>query len=231
MSGTTSGTYLFNPSGSDLVIEAYERCGLDDFEPNAKHFQSARRSMNFVNVLWTNRGINLWKVTLASAALSVDQSTVTVDPSVVGVLDTYLNYGGAWPSGSDILLFPLSRNDYAALPEKLEPGRVTSYWFDRTVAPTIRLWPVPDQTGYTLYWYQWQRQQDADPTGGQTVDVQYQFLEAYAAALAAHLSMKWSPDRFAALDAYAQRCWMEAADENREKVPFRLSPDLSSYFN
>ena len=230
MSGT-SGTYTFSPSGADVVLDAYERCGVRDFdsddETNHAYVQSARRSMNFVCVRWASLGVNLWTVGLISAPLSIGSSPLTVDPSVMNVLDVYISQAGV-----DLLLFPLSRDDYAAIPNKAQTGRPTSYWFDRLQSPKIYLWQQPDQNNtYTLNYWVCRRLQDTDVLAGQIPDLHYRFLEAYTAAVAAHLAMKWAPDRALALNAYAQQCFAEAQAEDREKVPTRLTPDLSSYFN
>jgi hypothetical protein len=44
---------------------------------------------------------------------------------------------------TDIFLWPISRNDYAFLPDKEDEGRPTTYWFNRAIYPTITVWPVP----------------------------------------------------------------------------------------
>ena len=52
---------------------------------------------------------------------------------------------------TDIFLWPISRNDYAFLPDKQAEGRPTTYWFNRAIYPTITVWPVPpgQQPGVT----------------------------------------------------------------------------------
>lgn len=402
MAGAPSGTYSFNPSYSELVLDAFERCGMRSNAFTQEHILSARRSINLVLSTWTNRGINLWKVDIVSVLMTQGERIYPVDTSVVDVLDTYLrqyqmgnpvnvtpgfsttigsdivtvnqtnngnaagNYvsivvpvsvggfilqgfyqvysvpgvnqwtiklptvatatvvdGGNVPSftttagstgvsvnlpnhgyvpGSqfqvqvltqigglniqgpyyiqsvtdtnnfvitspfpagfsqnvtenagqtqissqatiegytqnadpvDILLFPLSRNDYAAIPDKAQQGRPTSYWFDRTPpAQNLYIWLTPDGNGpYELRYYVWRQIQDANVQGGDTPDMPYRFLEALTSAVAAHLAMKWAPDRAQSLAAYAAQCWKEASDEDREKVSWFPVPDMSGYFN
>ena len=71
----------------------------------------------------------------------------------------------------DILLYPLSRNDWAAIPNKSQQGRPTSFWFDRSLSPTtgqsLNIWLVPDGNGpYQLNYYHYDRMQDANVESG-----------------------------------------------------------------
>jgi len=292
----TSGTYTYAPALSDLAIEVFERLGITAPGITVAHYQSLRRSLNQVQIRWANRGINLWKVNLVSALLVAGTATVSVDPSIIDVLDVYLSttgsasgvgesfitdgnqvsgglidssgstvtdgtngtgaslapgliggngyyivdqYGnpigtpGTSPAAptNDILMYPLSRSDYAAIPNKTQSGRPTSYWFDRTLAPTLTLWPVPDAVlSYTLNYYAFQQMADATATGAIQPDVPYRMLEAYVAAVAAHMSIKWARDLKPMLDADAQTTWDEASEEDSEKTSIYLAPDFSSYF-
>jgi hypothetical protein len=132
----------------------------------------------------------------------------------------------------DILLYPLSRNDWAAIPDKSQQGRPTSYWFDRTLSPMLNVWLVPDGNGpYELHYFVCRQIQDANPASGQLGNMPQRFFEAFTADVAAHLAMKWSAERAPLLAAYAKETWVEAADEDREHVPLYISPDLSGYFS
>jgi len=57
---TTSGTSSFNLSVTDLVEEAFERCGAE--LRNGYDLRTARRSLNLLTVEWANIGINLWTI-------------------------------------------------------------------------------------------------------------------------------------------------------------------------
>lgn len=132
----------------------------------------------------------------------------------------------------DLLMYPISRNDFAAVPDKLQQARPTTYWFDRTINPTLNVWPVPDANGpYELRYYVFRQVEDANPRMGQTPDVPYRFYEAFCADVAAHLAMKWSEPQLAiALRAYATATFQEAKEADREQVPLYISPDVSGYF-
>ncbi len=126
----------------------------------------------------------------------------------------------------DIYLSPLSRNEYAMLPDKFVTGRPTQFWFNRAINPTIQMWPVPDTAVfYGFVAYRMRELQDANPQGGQTPDVPRRFLEALTAAITAKLAEKFKPTLFKEKLLLAQAAWEEAAEEDREKVSsvFRIT--------
>jgi hypothetical protein len=137
------------------------------------------------------------------------------------------------PDPIDLLLYPLSRGDYQAIPNKTQQGRPTSYWLDRQVVPVFNLWLVPGAVNgvYQLRYYRSRQVQDADISGGQQLAVPYRFLEAFVADLAAHLAMKWMPARAQLLTSYAQEQWVLASEEDRERVSSFLVPDFSGYYD
>jgi hypothetical protein len=132
---------------------------------------------------------------------------------------------------TDLLMYPLSRGDYQAIPNKLQQGRPNSFWIDRQVVPVINIYEVPQQAGYILRYYRSRQVQDADITSGQQLQVPYRFLEGFVSDLASHLAMKWAPGRLKDLAAYAQQEWDRASEEDTEKVSFFLVPDFSGYYD
>lgn len=218
----------FDMALSELALDAWERCGVSATSLTVAHFNSIRRSMNLVLSRWANRGVNLWKVSLASLSLVDGVSTYALPSNTIDMLDTYLSRSNA----SDVLMSPISRNTYASISNKATEGVPLQYWFNRTNPPVVTVWPVPDQTSvYTLKYYVFTEITDADPTLGLAGDMPTRFLEAYTAAVAAHLSIKWAPDRAVALQSYAKETWDEAATEDREKVTLTLAPEMGAYFH
>lgn len=267
MSGT-SGTYAFNPSLSDIMLDAYERCGKlgVDLTIQNQTLSSARRSMNFVLSSWANRGVNLWTVQVVnqpmipgvaqylddascidiladSVALRqypsnnqyelTDQGALVLDDQgnpIVVIGPTSTNSGPTDPI--DLLMYPLSRGDYQAIPDKKQQGRPTSFWIDRQVVPVFNIWEVPQPNGYyVLRYYRSRQVQDADITSGQQLQIPYRFLESFVSELGAHLAMKFVPERAQTLAAYAQEQWVLASDEDRERVSTFMVPDFSGYYD
>ena len=255
MSGT-SGTYAFNPSIADIMLDAYERCGKLGVELTVQNQQlsSARRSMNFVLSSWANRGVNLWTVQVVNQPMipgvfqyADDASCVDILPNSVVVRQWPGNYqyeltgqgalilddqgnpivvtppgpsvNSGPPQPTDLLMYPLSRGDYQAIPNKKQQGRPNSFWIDRQIVPIFNIWEVPFPNGnYVLRYYRSRQVQDADFISGQQLQVPYRFLESFVSELGAHLAMKFAPDRAKDLAGYAQEQWVLASEEDIEKV-------------
>lgn len=390
---TASGTYNFNPSVVDIVLDAFDRLRIRPSAITADHLFSAKRSINQVLSRWSNRGVNLWatdeqthivtsaqeyncpagtvavmEVFLrtyslgAAADLTIDLSTtngsdlVTVGyanhglaanqwvsipvPIAIGGLviqgfyrvydvpgtDTFriqasgdatssVANGGSVPSyttvaadatvtatltshgyvagetwtvhvstdvggltllgdyvitevtantltfeaanaaGSsetvsenegemqvalgdgtnprDSLLSPISRQEWAAFPDKFQTGIPSMYWFDRQISPSLILWPVPDLSApMELRYFRMRQLQDANPQNLETPDLPYRFEEAFCAALTSSLAIKWGdPELIPGLIAYEKDTWAEAAAEDRERVTLNVSPNLGGYFS
>jgi hypothetical protein len=227
----SSGTYTFDPSIADLVLEAYGRCGIRSGELTHEHMVSARMSTNLELLTWSNRQVNLWKVDLHTAIpLVAGDVQYDLDSNVISVLDVYIRTSNAGVN-TDRIMTPISRTEYANLPEKARQGFPSQYWFDRQNTPKINLYLAPnDDPDYTLYLYVLRRIQDAAPIMGQTLDVNYRFIDAFAAGLAARLAVKWAADRVEKLEKQAALAFGEAANEDREIVDTYINPDLSGYY-
>ena len=390
-----SGTYDYGLSGLDLSLEVFERCGIRGAAILPDHSKSLLRTVNLVQSMWSNRGVNLWKVTLTETPLTQGVVTYNVAEPTVMMLDVYLrNYymntasnitpnftttlnsttvtvnwtnhgllagqffscvapvsiggliilgfypvvtvlsanaftitaataatsgasGGVLPvfttaanspncnvylpnhglsagnqfvvqiqvtvggvavvgvytvvarvdannftialqynAGSidvqtensglasvagqapnaqpfDRIMTPISRNDYAALPNKYIQQPPTQFWFNRQAfQPQVSVYPAPDQNGpYSMFSWNVTQIYDAGVTVSDKPDVPYRFLEALCADCAAHFAMKWAPASAIALAAYAEKTWIEAAGEDRERVSSFMNPDFSGYFS
>ena len=52
----TSGAAIFNLEISEVIEEAFERCGLQS--KTGYDIETARRSLNLMSLEWANRGLN-----------------------------------------------------------------------------------------------------------------------------------------------------------------------------
>ena len=228
---TTSGTYTFNPSLGEIVLNAYARCGVRRTAIMQEHMTDARFETNLMLSSWANQGVNLWEVVLISVPLVQSQTTYTVPAKVVMILDAVIQQNTGTSSQFDRVIMPISRTEYSQTPNKLQQAPPTVFWFDRLINPTVTLWPVPDQSNYyTLNYYAVTQIQDAELTDAQTVDIPYRWLDALAAGLAARLAAIYAPDRMQMLEAKAQQAYTIAATQDTENVPLYIMPGLSNYF-
>ena len=226
---TTSGTYNFNPSLGEVTLYAYNLCGIRNTSLLQEHMESARMAANMVAASFSNRGVNLWQVDLVTTPLVQGVSTYAVDPSTVMILDGYVTTGSG-TTAIDRIIMPVSRTEYASYPNKTQQGWPTTFWFDRLLAPTVTLWPVPDGNEVSFSYYRLRQIQDANFTSGQTVDVPYLWMEAFAYALAFRLALIWSPDKVPMLKPIADEAYNIAAEQNVENAATYISPQIQGYY-
>lgn len=227
---TTSGTYAFNPSLTDLTLLAYARCGVRRTAVVREHMEDARLEMNLMLAEMANKGPNLWSVVLHTEALLPGIATYDVPPQAVMILDAFISTttGGV---ATDRIISPVSRTEYASYPNKDQRGYPSVFWFDRQISPAITLWQVPDDTQiYTLKYYMYTQMQDAGLAGGINADMPYRFIDAFVAGLAVRLAQIYAPDRLQMLRAEADRTWAIAASQDVENVPMYITPGLNGYF-
>ena len=232
----TTATTTFNLDLNSLCEEAFERAGSE--MRSGYDLKTARRSLNIMLIAWQNRGINLWTVDEGSIPLVAGTATYNLPLDTVDLLDHVVRTGST-TTQVDINISRISVSTYANIPNKNATGRPLQVYIDRqsgatgptptsTVAyPTITVWPVPDNATYTFQYWRLRRIQDAG-TGVNTQDVPYRFLPALVAGLAYYLSMKL-PGAMARIPMLKEDYESEfalAAEEDREKAPWRLVPRM-----
>ena len=228
----TSGTYNFNPVLGSLFLSAFSRIQVKRTELTPQHLEDAKNEANFLQVQWSNEGVELWEQDLQTFTMSPGVATYSVPANTVMVLDLYIspNAGNAQLT-QNRLIYPFSRTDYASLAEPNEQGFPTSFFFLRTVAPTLTFWPVPDNnTTYQCSYWRYKQIQDAVPTQGGNADLQYLFLDAYVAGLAHRLSRCYAPTLEALRKVDAKEAFDVAMKQNTENVPLMFQCGLQGYF-
>ena len=226
---TTSGTYAFNPSLGELTLYAYNLIGIRNTAVLQEHMMAARMASNLLLANWANRGVNLWAVDLVTVPLVQGQATYSVQGNTVVMLDAYIEtVTDGIPT--DRIILPVSRTEYASYPNKEQQGFPTVFWFDRLISPEVTLWPVPDGSQTYLKYYRVRQIQDSNLTSGQTVEIPYLWLDAFASGLAARLAMIWNPQMIQVLKPIADESYQIAADQNVEVAQQYISPMTSGYF-
>lgn len=173
-----------------------------------------------------------------ASVISSSQFTITVPGIAASATSGFENAGKAqFESGianvnpQDRVITPISRTDYNNQTDKFSQAYPSTYWFNRQINPLVTFWQVPDQNGpYVWYYYAMVQPQDAVMQGGTTMNMPYRFYDAFAAALARRLARKYAPLMVEALAAEEKEAWEEAADEDIERSPMFIQPQISGYY-
>jgi hypothetical protein len=237
---STSATYNFNPSLGELTLYAYNLCEVRNTALAQEHMEAARMATNMLLANWSNKGVNLWAVDLVTVPLVEGQTSYAVDPNTVMILDAYCEIDNGNGQPIDRVILPISRTEYASYPNKEQQGFPTVFWYDRLISasrstgsagPSVTLWPVPDGTSaQTLKYYRVRQIQDSNLVDGQTVEVPYLWLDAFAYGLAARLAVIWNPQKAMLLKPLADEAYQVAADQNVEQAQQYISPQIQGYF-
>ena len=225
----SSGTYAFSPSIGETVLYAYSMCGIRRTALLQEHFEDARMAANMLFSRWSAQGVNLWQVVLNTIPLVQGTATYTVPTNVVVITDGYITVNNGSVS-TDRYITPISRSEYASYSQKTTQGFPTVFWMDRLLSPTVTLWPVPDGNEAYFNYYCVTQIQDANYTSGQTANIPYYFLEAFALGLGHRLAIVYAPDKAPGLKLLADEAYNIAADQNTETANTYISPMIGSYF-
>lgn len=229
-SPTYSGTYTFAPTGGEVIAQAYSRIQIRRTAIEQEHIVNGLMELNLLLASLANLQVNLWEVDQQTINLVEGVATYTVPPETVMILDLFLRLPNTNPA-IDRYMYAISRSEYSMLSNKSQQAPPNQYWFDRTMAPTITFYPVPDGNGpYTVYYYRVRQTQDAMLAGGMNLEIIYRFLDCVVAGLAYRLARIYSPQLEAQRKADSDAAWMIAARNDVENVPVFIMPGIGSYY-
>lgn len=221
---TSSGTTTFNLDIGEIVIEAFERCGIMALSGN--DYRTARRSIDLMMQEWANRGLNLWTVEEGTQVLTEGTATYNLPADTIDLIETELRTGTGQQQ-QDYTLNRISVSTYATIPNKLVQDRPVQIYVNRQIVPNFTVWPVPDgATTYTVAYWRLRRIQDTGAPASNTMDLPFRFLPALCAGLAYFVAMKkpQALDRVVALKAAYEEQFRLAADEDRQRASVRFVP-------
>ena len=203
---------------NDYITEAFERCGQEI--RTGYDLKTAKRSLNLMLAEWANRGLNQWTVEQTTVTLTQGTGDYALGTPTIDILNAVVRR-----SNTDYALERISRSDYINIPTKSTQGRPSQFFVDRQINPTLKLWPVPENSTDQLVYYYITRIEDAG-TSQNTTDVPYRFLPCMVAGLAYYLSLKKAPERVQLLKAVYEEEFQRAADEDEDRVALKLQPDI-----
>ena len=221
----TSGTTTFNPDLSEIVEEAFERCGGE--LRTGYDLRTARRSLNLMFTDWASRGINMWTMEQGQQILTPGTATYNLPADTVDLLDHVIRTGaGNVSTQADLTITRISEPTYSSIPNKLQQARPIQVWIERLNTPRFTVWPVPDNSQtYTFVYWRLRRIQDAGD-GVNTMDMPFRFYNAMVAGLSYYMALKvpGAIERLQILKQQYDEAWQLAADEDREKAAVRFVP-------
>ena len=225
---TYSSTANFDLSIDDVAEEAFERCGLQ--VRSGYDLKTARRSLNLMLAEWANRGLNLWTIQLQEKTLPQNTTSLTgtdlfgsganAAQEIIDITDVVITDS----SNNDYSATSISRSTYFNYTVKTTSGRPSQYYFERTINPTLFLYPAADTT-YTLVYYALVRMKDS---GAYTnnAEIPFRFLPCLTAGLAYYIAMKKSPDRIQMLKQIYEDEFQRAAAQDGERTSLFLTPKV-----
>jgi len=136
-------------------------------------------------------------------------------------------------NSTEITMSRLNRDDYTNLPNRnFTANQPFQYWLNRTIPQaTITLWPVPSDAFYQMtVWYSSQIQ-DVGALDGQLA-IPDRWLLAIQNMLAHQMSLELPGvpmDRVVYLEGQAEKYFIMAEQEERDKSPIYFAPNISVY--
>ena len=218
---TVSGSTDFELDVADYIEEAFERCGLE--VRTGYDLKTAKRSLNLMFADWANRGLNQWTIEQRTFTVTANDGDYTLGTDVIDILSLVVRR-----SGTDYALDRVSRDEFLNIPTKTTQGRPTQFFVDRQITPSLKVWPLPDNSTDEIIYNALTRLDDADIYTN-TLGVPFRFYPALAAGLAYYMSIKRAPDRMQMLKAIYEEEINRAMDEDRDRASFRVAPDLRNY--
>jgi hypothetical protein len=243
---TVVANATFNLELSDIVEEAFERCGSE--LRSGYDLRTARRSLNLLFADWANRGINMWTIEQGSIPMVQGVNTYDLPVDTVDLLEHVIRTDpGVQNTQADLTITRISVSTYATIPNKLQQARPIQVWVNRQSgadyagtattsppagvnAPKVVVWPTPDQGTalnpyYTFVYWRMRRIHDAGD-GSNTMDIPFRFLPCLVAGLAYYMALKipGADARLPILKQQYDETWSNAAAEDVDKSAIRFVP-------
>jgi hypothetical protein len=131
-----------------------------------------------------------------------------------------------------IPLARLNRDDYWNLPNKQFPSqRSLQYWYDRQIDPKMYLWPVPNNN-YQVFQLIIEKQMEDVGKLTNELYVPDRWISSVQASLSHRISMQIPGvelTRIQYLEGQAEKLFMQANNEERDKSPIYFQPNFSYY--
>ena len=212
----TSGTRTFSLDAATAIEEAFELAGLE--LRTGYDALAARRSLNLLFADWSNRGVQLWEVAQVSTTLTEGTNSYALNTYDIDILDAVIRRDVSG-TDTDLQITRIDRNEYLGIPTKTTKGRPSQFYVERTITPTVYLWPTPENSTDKLISYRWTRIEDIDAAIND-FDLPSRFLPCMVLGLASSLALKRNAQKLPILQPLYETALLNALryDEDRSSV-------------
>lgn len=171
--------------------------------------------------------------------LALGYNWITIDPSItaayfrasvlVGTLDAALTVASAT---RELTVSPVNRDQYSQYPNKeFQSARPTDYFFEKSLTPTLSLWPVPDTS--TSFLTVWSHRQVQDVGSlSQELAIPTRWLDSITTQLSFRVAMETpgvDPNRLALLKGLADEFVITSEMDETDRAPINLAPSIGCY--
>ena len=217
----TSGSKDFELNVTEYVEEAFERCGI--VARTGYDIRTAKRSLNLMLADWANRGLNQWTIKQTTVTMVQGTNSYTLDVDTIDVVIAVLRR-----DSTDYGIARLSRDEYLNIPTKSTESRVSQFFVDRQITPSLKVWPTPDNSTDQVIFDRLVRMDDAD-SATNTMQMPFRFYPALAAGLAYYIALKKAPTRIQVLKGLYEEEMDRAMTEDRDRANLTITPGFG-YF-
>ena len=170
---TVSGTKLFELDVTEYIEEAFERCGLE--VRTGYDMKSAKRSLNIMLAEWANRGLNQWTIQQVSVTVTQGTAAYSLGADTIDILSAVVQRDGV-----DYGISRVSRDDFLNIPDKTSQSRISQFYVDRQITPSLKVWPTPDNSTDVIIYNRLVRLDDAGAAAN-TLEIPFRFYPALSA--------------------------------------------------
>lgn len=160
---TTSGTITFNPTRTQIVYGALRLVGAyaSNDQPRAVQVVDAVEALDMMLKSWQTDGF-LWLKQFIYVKMVASQVAYTIGPGSADTVTTdsaalvaftqrptrvFFPQRRTISTGSEVPMILVSRQEYAALPNKATAGTPVQVYYDPRIATgALYVWPVPNTT-------------------------------------------------------------------------------------
>ena len=202
--------------------------------PTAAEITDSSRTLNMMLKAWMVDGLKVWLRKTQSITLTAAKASYTLGPSGADVTmprpERILFISLEDSSGEEILLFPMTREEYESLGNKTSSGQSSQFHYHPSITSgTLYLWPVPDSTTASTYTAELVYHKPIDDLDASTDDIEIppHWMEAAKYGLAKRLAPEYgvSIDERRLLFRDAQAAY-ELAISNVDEESVYFQPEI-----